>query len=177
VPAAVRQRILLFYVFNWYSLSGGGHWLPQQLRDGVLSLTVDEASAKKVRLRLHGHASFKDECAAYRTDRGTGKRFPVLPTHETGQKLPDRLVKVYDVKIEGALEYDPVAKKLTRFDAVALGDYRGTWGIAYKEKPIPVGIAFQVDTRKLGPEQRHAPYGLSAVREHYWAADRWRPKP
>jgi hypothetical protein len=100
----------------------------------------------------------------------------VLPTHEIGQKLPDRLVNAYDVTIEGALEYDQVAKKLTHFDAVALGDYRGMWGIAYKEKPVPVGIAFQLDTRTLGPEQRHAPYALSAVREHYWAADRWRPR-
>jgi hypothetical protein len=168
---------LLFYVFNWYSNSGGGYWLPQQLHDGALSLTVEETSANKMRLRLHGHASFNLERAAYSTEPVTGKRIPVVPTHETGQKLPDRLVNAYDVKIEGVLEYDSVAKKLTRFDAVALGDYRGMWGIAYKEKLVPVGIAFQLDTRELGPEHRHAPYALSVIREHYWAADSWKPRP
>jgi hypothetical protein len=74
------------------------------------------------------------------------------------------------------LEYDPSAGEFTRFDAVALGDYQGPWGLCYKVRPVPVGISFELDRRNLAPERRHAPYTLSALREHYWAADQWKPR-
>src|SRR5262249_7023947 len=34
VPAAVRQRIFLFYLYNWFTNSGGGYWGPRLLRSG-----------------------------------------------------------------------------------------------------------------------------------------------
>jgi hypothetical protein len=174
IPAAVRQRIFLFYVFNWFANSGGGHWAPQHLRDGALTLTVTEVKAKAVRLRLHGHAAFKGEAPV---GKSLGGHIFRIDPGESGQKnLPAKYRIDYDVRVEGVVEYDPVGKKFTRFDAVALGDYQGPWGLAYKEKPVPVGIAFQLDRRKLGPEHRHAPFTLSALREHYWAPDRWRPR-
>jgi hypothetical protein len=173
IPAAVRQRLFLFYLFNWFVNSGGGYWAPQHLRDGDLALSVQEVSPKAVRLRLHGHASFKGEAPL---GKSLGGHIYTPVPSESGQKnLPARYRIAYDVRLEGALEYDPAAKKFTRFDAVALGDYQGPWGLAYKEKPVPVGIAFRLDRRELGPERRHAPFALSALREHYWAADRWRP--
>jgi hypothetical protein len=82
----------------------------------------------------------------------------------------------YDVRIEGVLEFDPRTGRFTRFDAVALGDYRGPWGLAYKEKPVPVGIAFELDRRGLPPECRHAPFALSALRENYWSPEKWKPR-
>jgi hypothetical protein len=174
IPAAVRQRIFLFYAFNWFVNSGGGYWAPELLLDGALTLTVEEVSSKTVRLRLRGHALFKGEGPPGKPFSPHGYLSTPVP-RESRQKLPDKLKVSYDVQIEGALEYDPAGKKFTRFDAVVLGDYQGPWGLAYKEKPVPVGIAFQLDTRKLGPEHRHAPFALSALRQHYWAPDRWRP--
>ena len=38
-----------------------------------------------------------------------------------------------------------------------------------------VGFAFRLDLREL-PEDRHAPFPLSALREHYWAADQRKPR-
>ena len=59
---------------------------------------------------------------------------------------------------------------------MALGDYQGPWGQSYKERPVPVGIAFELDRRELGPEGRHAPYTLSALKEHYWSPQKWEPR-
>jgi hypothetical protein len=174
VPAAVRQRIFLFYLFNWFVNSGGGYWSPELLRDGALTLTVKDVSPKSVRLRLGGHAVFQGESVPGKPFDKHASLMSPLP-RESRQKLPARMTVSYDVRLEGALEYDPVKKRFIRFDAVALGDYQGPWGLAYKEKPVPVGIAFQLDARELGPEHRHAPLSLSALREHYWAPDRWRP--
>jgi hypothetical protein len=99
------------------------------------------------------------------------------PSAESGQKgVPDPYEISYDAKLYGVLEYDLKKEKFVRFDAVALGDYRGHWGLSLKVKPVPVGFAFQLDPRDLPPEGRHAPYALSAVKEHYWAADKWTGK-
>src|SRR5262249_30930872 len=59
VPAAIRQRIFLFYLYNWFTNSGGGYWGPRLLRSGELTLKVEEASADIVRLRLQGSVLFQ----------------------------------------------------------------------------------------------------------------------
>lgn len=175
VPIAdpVRKRVLLFYVFNWFVNSGGGYWAPKHLRDAELRLTVQGVAPNAVRLRLSGRASYRGEAAVGKSLGG--EIFGPSP-RESGQTLPPTYRIAYDVRIEGVLEYDPDAGRFTRFDAVALGDYQGPWGLSYKEKPVPVGIAFELDRRELGPERRHAPYVLSALREHYWAPEKWKPR-
>jgi hypothetical protein len=173
LPASVRQRVLLFYVFNWFVNSGGGYWAPKHLHGAVLELTVRGVSPKAVHLRLSGRASFRGEAAVGKSLGGD--IFGPSP-RETGQKLPPTYLIDYHVRIEGALEYDPGRREFTRFDAVVLGDYQGPWGLSYKVKPVPVGIAFELDRQRLAPERRHAPYALSALREHYWAPQKWKPR-
>jgi hypothetical protein len=174
IPESVRQRVLLFYVFNWYVNSGGGYWAPKHLRDPSLELTVQEASEKTVRLRLSGRASYKGEAAVGKSLGG--QIFGPVP-RESGQKLTSPTYRIdWDVRIEGVLEYDPGKGRFSRFDAVALGDYQGPWGLSYKERPVPVGVAFELDRRDLAPERRHAPYVLSALREHYWNPEKWKPR-
>src|SRR5262245_57374972 len=173
LPEAVRQRILLFYVFNWFVNSGGGYWAPKHLHEPALDLTVQHVSAKSVRLRLHGQVWYKGEAAV---GKSLGGQIYGPSPRETGQKLPATYRIDYNVNIEGMLEYDVHTKRFTRFDAVALGDYQGPWGLAYKKQAVPVGIAFELDRRELEPERRHAPYVLSALREHYWAPEKWRPR-
>ncbi len=173
LPESVRQRIFLFYLFNWFVNSGGGYWAPKHLHDAALDLTVQEVSAKAVRLRLTGRAWYRGEAAVGKSLGG--QIFWPVP-RESGQKLGPTYRIDYRVRIEGVLEYDSGRRQLTRFDAVALGDYQGPWGLAYKVKPVPVGIAFELDRRPLPPERRHAPYVLSALREHYWAPEKWKPR-
>src|SRR5262245_39909099 len=50
-PPAVRQRIFLFYLYNWFTNSGGGFWGPRLLRSGELTLTVEDTSKDVIRLR------------------------------------------------------------------------------------------------------------------------------
>jgi hypothetical protein len=173
ISQAVRQRILLFYVFNWFVNSGGGYWAPRHVHDAALDLTVREVSPNAVRLQLSGRAAYKGEAAVGKSLGG--QIFGPSP-RETGQKLPATYRIDYDVRIEGVLEFDRRTGQFTRFDAVALGDYQGPWGLSYKEQPLPVGIAFELDRRPLPPERRHAPYVLSALREHYWAPEKWKPR-
>lgn len=172
-PSAVRQRIFLFYLYNWFTNSGGGYWGPRLLREGELTLTVEETAGDIVRLRLNGKAHFEGLIGKGTEPHG-GHMFG--PNPESGQKgVPDPYEIFYDAKLYGIVEYDKAAKRFTRFDAVALGDYRGHWGLSLKVKPVPVGFAFKLDPRDL-PEGRHAPFALSALKDHYWAADKWKGK-
>jgi hypothetical protein len=174
-PPAIRQRIFLFYLYNWFSNSGGGYWGPRLLRSGDLTLAVEDASGPVIRLRLQGNALFEGKIGK-KTEPHWGHMYSPAP-RETGQKnLPDPYDLSYDARLLGVVEYDTVKQRFTRFDAVALGDYRGHWGIALKAKPVAVGFAFQLDTRDIPPEGRHAPFALSALKEHYWAADKWKVK-
>lgn len=174
VSAAVRDRMFLFYLYNWFADSGGGYWGPRLLIKKELNLTVVERTADQVRLKLEGVAQFDGLIGKGQPSHG-GHMF--APSPESGQKgVPNPHRMRYDARLLGNLEYDNKAGKFTRFDAVALGDYQGHWGLAYKEKPVPVAFAFQLDTRELPPESRHAPFALSALREHYWGADQWTGK-
>jgi hypothetical protein len=172
-PPAIRQRIFLFYLYNWFSNSGGGYWGPRLLRSGELTLTVEERSADVVRLRLQGNALFQGLIGKGTEPHG-GNMY--APHPESGQKgVPDPYEIFYDARLHGTLEYDLAKQRFTRFDAVALGDYRGHWGLSLKVQPVPVGFAFQLDPRTL-PDGRHAPFALSALKDHYWAADQWKGK-
>lgn len=171
VRASLRQRIFLFYLYNWFSNSGGGYWGPRLLKNAELTLTVEETACDKVRLKLTGEALFEGLIGAGLPPHG-GHMFG--PSPESGQTgVPDPYEIRYDARLHGELEYDVKAGKFTRFDAVALGDYRGHWGLALKVQPVPIGFAFQLDTRDVPAEGRHAPFALSALREHYWSADQW----
>jgi hypothetical protein len=122
---------------------------------------------------LDGKALFQGEIGKSAEPHG-GNMFG--PNPESGQKgVPDPYEIFYDARLYGAVEYDQAKKQFTRFDAVALGDYRGHWGLSLKVLPVPVGFAFQLDTRDL-PHGRHAPFALSSLKDNYWNADQWRPK-
>lgn len=172
-PPAIRQRIFLFYLYNWFGNSGGGFWGPRLLRSGDLTLTVEEISEPVVRLRLQGNALFEGKVGKGTEPHG-GHMFGPAPK-ETGQKgVPDPYDLSYDARLLGVVDYDRAKQKFTRFDAVALGDYRGHWGLSLKVRPVAVGFAFQLDTRDIPAEGRHAPFALSTLKDHYWAADQWK---
>jgi hypothetical protein len=174
VPTPLRTRIFLFYLYNWFANSGGGYWGPKHLKSGDLTLTVDGVTDRSVRLVLQGAALFN-------LRNKTGKYMPhghvfQVDGKESGQVgLPEEYETVYDAKLYGIVEFDRASGKIVRFDAVGLGDYRGHWVHVLKEKPVPLGFAFQLDTRTLDLEQeRHAPFGLSRTRSNYWTPDQWK---
>jgi len=174
VPTPLRSRMFLFYLYNWFANSGGGFWGPNHLKSAELSLTVDEVTDRSVRLVMNGagHFVLRNKVGAYMPH---GHVFQV-DGRESGQVgLPAEYESTYDAKLFGFVEFDRITGKITRFDAVGLGDYKGHWVHVLKVKPVPLGFAFQLDTRKLDPEQeRHAPFGLSRARGNYWSPDQWK---
>jgi hypothetical protein len=123
VPDALRRRIFRFHLADGtYGLPG--HWKPEHIRSGELTLTV-EAVAPVVRLRLRGSALLTTHKDLARADHG------------------------YEAKLAGVLEYDPSGKKFTRFDVVAIGDcWGGDWEGGRFKRPgrAPLGVAFRMTT-------------------------------
>ena len=174
VPAPIRTRMYLFYLYNWFANSGGGFWGPRHLKSAELSLTVEEVSARSVRLVLQGEANFllRNKTGKYMPH---GHVFQVDAKESQQVGLPEEYETTYDARLYGAVEFDRATGKLTRFDAVALGDYKGHWVHWLKVKPVPLGFAFTLDTRELDLEtQRHAPFPLSRTRVNYWTPDQWK---
>jgi hypothetical protein len=169
-PQSIQRRMYLFYLFNWFVVSGGGYWAPRHLVDDAMTLTIEERTGDTIRLRLEGHATFK----AVVNNGWEPPCFAISPRESKQTGLPDPYVVSFNPRILGTLEYDRARNKVTRFDAVALGDYVGNWGLSLKVTPVPVGFALELDDRNLPIErQRRAPYALSRLKGHYWAPDQW----
>jgi hypothetical protein len=103
LPDSVRDRILRFHLID--AAKGlNGPWSPAQVRKGDVALTVTEATADRIQLRLDGAALLADKADAILSE------------------------ECLDARIGGYLEYDRKARTWTRFDIVAAGPYRGTRG-------------------------------------------------
>jgi hypothetical protein len=100
LPVSVRDRLLRFHLVD--AAKGlVGPWERDQIRKGELSLTVTEVSPEKIGLRLEGAALLADKSD------------------------PAAAATVLDARLLGRLDYDRKARRLTRFDLVAVGSYRG----------------------------------------------------
>jgi hypothetical protein len=123
VPDAIRRRIFRFHLADGtYGLPG--HWRPEHIRAGELTLTVEE-TAPILRLRLRGAALMATNQDIAKADHG------------------------YEAKLGGILEYDPDKKAFTRFDVVASGDcWGGDWEGGRFKRPgrAPLAVAFQLTT-------------------------------
>jgi hypothetical protein len=121
VPDAIRRRIFRFHLADGtYGLPG--HWKPEHIRSGELTLTV-EAVAPVLRLRLRGSALLATHKDLARADHG------------------------YEAKLTGVLEYDANRKAFSRFDVVAIGDcWGGDWEGGRFKRPgrAPLGVAFRL---------------------------------
>jgi len=98
VPAAIARRIFVYHLVN-SSMSIGPAWAADQIRSGELTLTVEEASAAGVRLRLEGFARL--------VDNGDFAK----------------AIRKAEFSLIGLLNYDAQKKVFDRFDVAALGDY------------------------------------------------------
>lgn len=129
VPEPIRSRIFRYHLVDGtYGLPG--HWKPEHVREGELTLTVEETSPR-LRMRLQGGAR--------------------LSTGDGGQSGHG-----FEPKLTGLLEYDPVKKSFTRFDMVAIGDcWGGDWEGGRFQRPgrAPLGVAFQLTSGKSAADR------------------------
>jgi len=131
VPASITDRVLRWHL-NPLSVYGETTALgAKTVRAGELSLTVDDVSAKSVRLRLDGFAKLGSE--------------PPTAVAEGKAACLDQWG--YEPRLLGFIEYDARNKVITRFDVVALGEHFGRLGIADSASRLglqPLGITFEL---------------------------------
>ena len=128
VPDTLRQRVFRFCLnerFRTYDRP----WKPDELRGGKISVTVNEVSKTRVRLRFDGFASIASDADTRMATNG------------------------YDGSLLGWLEYDRDKQQFTRFDVLALGE---SWWNEPSSDPafaelfaknfgrITVGVSFQL---------------------------------
>jgi hypothetical protein len=172
VPTKLTRRIALYGLVPQTLWVVEETWRPDSVRSGELNVTVADVSPQSIRLRVHGSLVLSAPSVLH--------EWPV-------RKFIKNLENRYDANLEGVIVYDRVARKVTRWDMAALGDYVGRWFAgnngwkeATAEKPMPLGFAFEVDDTayELPPERRrprsfmHA-YIFQAREEHYWDPDKW----
>jgi hypothetical protein len=123
LPDAVAERICRYGLIDLVRVGGnGGPRRPEEVLSRKLTLTVEEASPRRVGLRLQGSAR--------------------LATHDAGSGARGKVPKVDTYEVLGFLEYDSKRKAFTRFDVAALsptGHYDEVNG-----KVLPLGVAFEL---------------------------------
>jgi len=172
VPAKLARRICLYGLWPQTLWVVEQTWQPDSMREGEMKLVVEEVSPQTVRMRLEGSVLMS----------GTGP-LKLYPTGKVLRTVENR----YDARLAGALVYDRAAKRITRWDMVALGDYVGCWfacNSGWKEatasEPISLGFAFELDdTAYTLPAERRRPrsfvhaYIFRDREPFYWDPDKW----
>lgn len=172
VPVKLAKRIWLYGLVPQTLWVVEESWKPDSVREGQLKLTVEDVTPKLVRMRMHGSVLLS----------GPG----VLHTWPD-RKFIKNIENRYDARLEGVLEYDRGAGKITRWDMAALGDFTGRWFAGNKgwqegtaEAPLPLGFAFEIDSTAYElPAERRRPrsfmhsYIFKDREEHYWDPDKW----
>jgi hypothetical protein len=172
VPTTLAKRIWLYGLVPQTLWVVEETWKPDSVRDGALTVTVEDVSPQAIHLRIHGFVVLSGPSVLREWPNG---------------KFIKNLKNRYDARLEGVLVYDRLKHKISRFDIAALGDYSGRWfagNSGWKEAtadaPLPLGFAFEVDPTAydLPPERRrprsfmHA-YIFQNREEHYWNPERW----
>jgi hypothetical protein len=123
VPQPITDRICRRYLIDLVRVGGnGGPRRPDQVLAERLRLTVEEVSAKRMRLRLDGSAR--------------------LATHDPNGGARGKQPKVDDFRLSGLVVYDRPARKLTRFDVVAFSE-TGHYD-EINQRVLPFGVAFEL---------------------------------
>jgi hypothetical protein len=130
MPAHLVRRIVQFHLID-NTRGEPPMWEREQVRSSKLTLTVEEAGKNTVRLRMDGLALLATDAKTSKAARG------------------------FDVRLLGYVEYDARAKKITRFDLVALGDHWGQGRYTGGARPgrQPLGIAFELARGKSAADQ------------------------
>jgi hypothetical protein len=178
VPTKLTKRLTILGLWPQTIWVVAQRWEPNCFRDGQLRLTVEEVSAKAVKMRIHGRVLLESKATFAKLN---GKATASLP--EEVKNLNNR----YDARLEGRIVYDPAKRKITGWQMVALGDYTGIW-VGYREdgwrgwtlKPVPFGFSFELDRTdyEVSPERRRPAsfqfnYVFKGREQFYWDMDKW----
>ncbi len=143
VPEVVAHRIALFHLID-NTRGEPPLWKPEQLRSHKLTLTVEQADASQVKLRLEG---------------------PILLA---SSEDPARAKRGFDARLLGYVDYNPEKKRIDRFDLVAVGDHWGEGEYTRSARPgrKPFGVAFELTHGETSAD-RVPPQGMRTPRS-YW---------
>jgi hypothetical protein len=143
VPTTLVERVFRFHLEPSRGFTAVNQFIYCTADDGQMRLTVEEAGANEVRLRLDGFAKLE-------LDRGAGYE-------GVRRKIG------YQPSLLGYLAYDPAKKVFTRFDLVALGNARGQANgenlMGARTGEFPMGVAFEL-VNPLTPRDYVQPTGL-----------------
>lgn len=147
VPSAVLNRIVHFHLIDM-TRAGLNRWYPEHVKKAEMFLTVEEASASLLRLRLEGEAALCDPAAVGEDGNAAEHGF--------------------EARLFGYLEYDSQRKAFKRFDVVAVGPYWGEACYAPGSRPgrNPLGIAFVLADGKH-PADRTRPEAGHDMKEYF----------
>jgi hypothetical protein len=172
VDAKLARRLFLFGLWPQTLWVVEQSWQPDSVREGGLTLTVEEVSDRTVRMRVDGSVLL--------SGKGPLKLYP------TGKVLKT-VENRYDARLEGVLVVDRADKRIVKWDMAALGDYVGCWfagNDGWKEAtpaaPLVLGVAFELDSSayQTPPERRrprsfiHA-YIFNGREQFYWDPEKW----
>jgi hypothetical protein len=132
VPEALAMRIARFHLVD-NTRGEPDMWTAEHVRKNAMALTVVEATADVLKLRLDGDMllSTSDQIPATSAEVQRGERG-------------------YDVALLGGIQVDRKKGVITKFNVVALGDHWGTSRYTGEPRPgkAPLGIAFELANGK-----------------------------
>lgn len=172
VATKLMKRITLYGLVPQTLWVVEENWKPDSVREGELTVTVEDVTKESVRLRLSGSVLL--------TGMGVLHEWP-------NRKFIKNLENRYDARLEGVIVYDRGKKKIVRFDLAALGDYSGRWFAgnkgwveATREAPLSLGFAYELDQTAYDlPAERRRPrsfihaYIFQNREAFYWDPDLW----
>jgi hypothetical protein len=114
VRGAIAKRLFVYHLYDG-TTGCGFMWQPDHLRAGELTLTVEEVSAGRCRMRLDGSARLQAS-AEWKAD----------------------------FRLLGYLGYDRQKKAFDRFDVVAVGECWNPSNASVMKQPLTLGLAFEL---------------------------------
>lgn len=143
LPEAIADRLARFHLMD-NTRGEPPFWKKEEVRASELTLTVEEANAGKVRLRLEGSVLLASAADVAKAERG------------------------FDVRVLGYVSYDGFKKALDRFDVVAVGDHwgEGTYTPGARPGRKPLGVVFELVKGDAALDQV-PPQGAKELEEYF----------
>ena len=147
IPAKLMYRLARYHLID-NTRGEPPMWGHREVRKAELKLIVAEITKDEVRLKLTGAFLIATDADVKTAKRG------------------------YDVSLLGEIIYDPAARKITKFNAVALGEHwgEGAYTGGARSGRTPFGVAFEL----ADPARAADRVPPQAIRESaaYYEADR-----
>jgi hypothetical protein len=123
LPEKLSRRILSYHLVD-NTRGEPMAWKSEEVRLRQLQRTVEEVSPSRIRFRIEGIVQLANESDLSQASLG------------------------YDARLLGYVDYDPMQKKITRFDIVVLGEHWGQGPYTPGARPgrQPLGIAMELAT-------------------------------